>query len=473
MGSPKMLQNPWRLAAVGSSVLCLFLMGAMTAARAERSQYVVDGLALGDPVAPRSSAYQEYRCGPSEQFASFIWCQRHRTENGKFGEISTVTSILHSSAGTAEYISRYVEPAVFGSGDIEHEIKRLSQRFGSDPHILKSPRSLADVQAVIAYWGAVTLVPLDARSLAQLAAGQSVQKGMLFDFLGDFGQSANAHLPIFHLGGGPGYIWGAHFDKNGLGALRMTAIDAAQFEEPSLVARGEDSSPPPIEGRSVAPGPGARPAPAPESEDKLSSGSGFFVSNDGYVVTNNHVIEDCSAIRVFMDGAAPAEAREVARDATNDLALLATALKPPAIAAPRSGVRLGESVAAFGFPHADILASSGNFTQGNVTALAGISDDSRYLQISAPVQAGNSGGPLLDRSGNLVGVVTSKLNAIKIAEASGDLPENVNFALKSSVVANFLETNRIKYASGSATLSLKPEDLADEAKSISVFILCK
>jgi serine protease Do len=82
---------------------------------------------------------------------------------------------------------------------------------------------------------------------------------------------------------------------------------------------------------------------------------------------------------------------------------------------------------AFGYPHADILASSGNFTQGNVTALAGMGDDSRYLQISTPVQAGNSGGPLLDQSDNLVGIVTSNLNALKMAQANGDLPQNVNF----------------------------------------------
>jgi S1-C subfamily serine protease len=136
-------------------------------------------------------------------------------------------------------------------------------------------------------------------------------------------------------------------------------------------------------------------------------------------------------------------------------------------------VRLGEFVAAFGYPHAEMLASSGNFTLGNVTALAGIGDDSRYLQMSTPVQAGNSGGPLLDQNGNLVGIVTAKLNALKIAAASGDLPQNVNFALKASTVANFLDTNRIKYAPGSSTAALKPEDLADQARSMSVFILCK
>jgi S1-C subfamily serine protease len=472
MNSPKILRNPSPRAAIGRCALYFLLSGSLIQAHAESSQYIVDGLALGDPVAPRSSAYQEYRCGPSEQFATFIWCQRRRTENGKFGEISTVTSILHSSAGVTEYISRYIEPAVFAQGDIEREIKRLSQLFDSKPHVLQSPQSASNMHAVIAYWGDVTLEPLDARSIARIAAGQGVQKGMLFDFLGNYGQSANAHLPVFHLGGGPGYVWGAHFDENGLGALRMTAVDATQFEKLS-VARGEDSGPPPVEGRSVAPGPGARPAPDPKSDGKYSSGSGFFVSDDGYIITNNHVIDNCSDIQVFMDKTAPVQAREIARDTTNDLALLATALKPPVIAAPRLSVRLGESVAAFGYPHADLLASSGNFTQGNVTALAGIGDDSRYLQTSAPVQAGNSGGPLLDQSGNLVGIVTSKLNAIKVVEASGDLPENVNFALKSSVLANFLETNRINYAQGSATLALKPEDLADEAKSMSVFILCR
>jgi hypothetical protein len=433
------------------------------------SPYVIDGLALGGAVAPRSAAYREYRCGSSEQFDSFTFCRRSRAEPGKFGDMSTTTSILHDQGGAAEYISRYVEPAVFLPGDIDREIRRLSQRFGADPHVLRAPRSMANGVAVIAYWGDVALEPLDARSLAQLAAGGSVQKGMLFDFLGDFGKSARAGLPVYHLGGGAGYVWGAHSDENGVGALRMTAIDAAQFEA-QPVARREEA--PPKEGRSVAP-PAPAPAPAP-SGGGWSSGTGFFVSRDGYIVTNNHVIKDCgTTIRVAMDRSPPVEARAVAQDATNDLALLSTPLRPQAIAAPRASVRLGESVAAFGYPHADILATSGNFTQGNVTALAGIGDDSRFLQTSAPVQAGNSGGPLLDQSGNLVGVVTQKLNAVKMANESGDFPQNVNFALKSSIVANFLDLNRIRYAPGATALDLKPADLADQAKSMSVFILCK
>src|SRR5208283_1893121 len=109
-----------------------------------------------------------------------------------------------------------------------------------------------------------------------------------------------------------------------------------------------------------------------------------------------------------------------------------------------------------------------NFTQGNVTATNGIGDDSRYLQISAPVQAGNSGGPLLDQNGNLVGVVSSKLNALKVAIQDGDLPQNVNFAIKSAMLTTFLDSNRISFQSAAAPgKPLDPADLADLAKAIS------
>lgn len=353
---------------------------------------------------------------------------------------------------------------------MDREIERLSQRFGSTPHILDSPKRSGMPSGVIAYWGNVVLKPLDAQSMAQLAKGENVRKGMLFDFLGNFGRSAREGFPIFQLGGGAGFVWGARFGEGDRGALRMTEIDASRFEVP--VARdGEFNT-----GRSATGGDqqaGNTPTPAPKPKVNLSSGTGFFVSNEGHVLTNNHVVEDCSVIGVFMDQAEPVKARPVARDTTNDLALLLTGLTPPRVAAPRAGLRLGESVSAFGYPHADILSSGGNFTQGNVTALAGVRDDYRFLQTSAPVQAGNSGGPLLDENGNLVGMVTSKLNALKMAQANGDLPQNVNFALKASIIISFLDANRIKYPAGSATLALRPEELADQAKSMSVFILCQ
>jgi serine protease Do len=130
-------------------------------------------------------------------------------------------------------------------------------------------------------------------------------------------------------------------------------------------------------------------------------------------------------------------------------------------------------VAVFGYPLSQVLASSGNFTLGNITALAGLRDDARHLQISAPVQAGNSGGRLLDASGNLVGTIISKLNAMKIVQATGDMPQNVNFAIKSSVVASFLESRGIPYETTTSSNVLAPADLADHAKALSVMILCR
>ena len=171
---------------------------------------------------------------------------------------------------------------------------------------------------------------------------------------------------------------------------------------------------------------------------------------------------------------ATADAKIVARDVRNDLALLGTALTVKKVAAFRASIRLGEPVEAFGYPLADVLARSGNFTLGNVSALVGIGEDSRYLQISAPVQPGNSGGPLLDQSGNLVGVVSAKLNALKMMLATnGDIPQNVNFAIKASIVTSFMEANGVAYAAGSATQAIPPADLADQAKAMSAFIECQ
>ena len=169
----------------------------------------------------------------------------------------------------------------------------------------------------------------------------------------------------------------------------------------------------------------------------LSGGTGFFVGVDGSLVTNAHVVDACVSISVKTDAGSVGAARVVAKDNVNDLALLRTTITPTAVARLRAGARLGEGVAAFGYPHVDLLSSSGNFTLGNITALSGIGDDSREVQISAPVQSGNSGGPLLDMGGNIVGIVASKLDALKVAARGGDLPQNVNFAIKSSLLASF------------------------------------
>jgi S1-C subfamily serine protease len=208
-------------------------------------------------------------------------------------------------------------------------------------------------------------------------------------------------------------------------------------------------------------------------DDKSSLGTGFFVSSEGHIITNFHVVKDCSSVEVTL-GLAPKNAgRILAHDAANDLALIKVEIRPTAFASLRSGVRLGEGVAAFGFPLAGLLATSGNFTLGNITAVAGLGDDTRILQISAPVQPGNSGGPLLDYSGNVVGVVEGKLNAITVATVTNDMAQNVNFTIKTNVVTNFLDANSVSYTPGSlGTTALQPSEIAERAKSLAVMIEC-
>ena len=102
-------------------------------------------------------------------------------------------------------------------------------------------------------------------------------------------------------------------------------------------------------------------------------------------------------------------------------------------------VARGETVVTYGFPLSGVLSSGPTLTTGDVSALAGLRDNPLHFQISAPVQPGNSGGPLLDAHANVIGVVVSKLNALRIAQMTGgDIPQNVNFAIKGAEALRFL-----------------------------------
>ena len=163
----------------------------------------------------------------------------------------------------------------------------------------------------------------------------------------------------------------------------------------------------------------------------------------------------------------------MASDTKNDLAVIQTNGRATRAAAFRAGgVRQGESVVAYGFPLSGAIASTGNVTTGNVSALAGFHDDSRMLQISAPVQPGNSGGALMDMTGAVVGVVVGKLNAAKFMEVTGDIPQNVNFAIKAHVAKGFLESHGVEYETAPKARGLSVADVADAARAFSVRVLC-
>ena len=133
----------------------------------------------------------------------------------------------------------------------------------------------------------------------------------------------------------------------------------------------------------------------------------------------------------------------------------------------------GDSVVAIGSPFHGMLTSDFTVTTGIVSSLGGLRNDTRFLQISAAVQPGNSGGPLLDTDGQIVGVVTGKLDWLRIAKATGDLPENINFAIKTGMLRDFLDNSAIAYQTAAETKGdLKTTDIAKNARGYTLLISC-
>jgi uncharacterized protein len=196
-----------------------------------------------------------------------------------------------------------------------------------------------------------------------------------------------------------------------------------------------------------------------------ASGTGFFVTDDGYLITNFHVVNGATTCMVkTRQGKFPA--RVVKSDEKNDLALLKVIGNFSALPVANSGAaRLGDAVFTIGFPNMDVQGIEPKLTRGDINSLAGIKDDPRHFQISVPVQPGNSGGPLVDTAGNVVGVVTMRLGDWRTLKLTGALPQNVNYAVKSSHVRDLVsgvpEAARKLKPAGAAR---KFEEIAKEAE---------
>ena len=208
-------------------------------------------------------------------------------------------------------------------------------------------------------------------------------------------------------------------------------------------------------------------------ESVAASGTGFFISDDGYLISNNHVVEGANQVRL-VTSAGLISAKVVKVDAANDLALLKAEGRFAALPVAASrGVKLGGTVATVGFPNIGLQGFAPKLAKGEIASLSGAGDDARYFQISVPVQPGNSGGALVDERGNVVGVVSAKLNASAALRSSGALPENVNYAVKSSYLLSFLESvpevaAKLKEPSGKEK---KFEDVVKDAEQAAVLVL--
>ena len=202
------------------------------------------------------------------------------------------------------------------------------------------------------------------------------------------------------------------------------------------------------------------------AEKAIYTGTAFAVTGDGYLVTNNHVVDGCSSLAVYQ-GPRTTTPKLVAVDPTADLALLKISANDLASVSIRStpALRVGEQAIAFGFPLAGTLARDGSLTIGNVSSLKGPGDDASVTQITTPIQHGNSGGPLLDASGNLIGVVVAQLDPAKT--------QNVNFAVELRTVARFLASNGVAVNQATSAATLSPVDVGERAQKFSFLVTCE
>ncbi|WP_306768503.1 S1C family serine protease [Roseomonas sp. AR75] len=272
----------------------------------------------------------------------------------------------------------------------------------------------------------------------------------------------------------------------GLAAGAALAQDVPGKPPPSNMPRAQpapaafpplpSAKPPPLAtapAPAVAGKPGAPPPTPPGGTGRtLSTGTGFVVA-PGRALTNFHVVDDCRGVRLRTANGRELTARVLATDRNRDLALLEVPNEAgPPLAFRREGnLRRGENVVTYGFPLAGLLSSGPTLTTGEISALAGLRDNQQQYQISAPVQPGNSGGPLLDLGGNVVGVIVSKLNAQRVAQQTGDIPQNVNFAVKGSEALQFLRQNRVEpRLSDPATRT--PAEVGEQVHPSVLFLRC-
>jgi S1-C subfamily serine protease len=197
------------------------------------------------------------------------------------------------------------------------------------------------------------------------------------------------------------------------------------------------TAPEPEKAEAAIPDDARGPQPAPDrSEFSVLTGTCFAVSPDGRILTAHHVIEGASEIQVSFDGQTFEEATVTAVSPALDVALLEVP-RPLASWLPlaeEESVGVGDEVFTLGFPVMELLGKEAKFTDGTISALSGPGGEFGYMQISVPVQPGNSGGPLVNWRGEVVGVVVARAAELPFLVDTGVLPQNINWAVKSSMI---------------------------------------
>ncbi|MDB4516633.1 serine protease [Crocinitomicaceae bacterium] len=259
----------------------------------------------------------------------------------------------------------------------------------------------------------------------------------------------------------------------GYGDRRVFPRQFQELRAKQLAKEAEESKPKQPD-QQETPEPKPATATTKPFERKLKgSGSGFYINPEGHILTNHHVVDECGAIAAFRSGVS-APLTLVSTDPKNDLAVLKSGQKPPSYAKFRGGkgLKRGADITVIGYPLPGLLSSDATATFGYVNALRGMHDDSSRMQISAPIQSGNSGGPVLDNSGDVVGVIVSTVSDEYLLERIGSVAQNANFAINGLFARTFLDAREITYSLSSDTEALDRTAIVDTGTSFTTQILC-
>lgn len=209
------------------------------------------------------------------------------------------------------------------------------------------------------------------------------------------------------------------------------------------------------------------------SEPQKSTGTVFAVSLSGHGVTNNHVVSGCNELKLNNRSGA---VKVLTTDPTNDLALvqLPGEFKDAApISTTPSSLRQGDEVVVFGYPLNSVVSAEGNLTLGIISALTGLENNTNQFQMTAQVQPGSSGSPVMNRKGEIIGVVSMKLSDSKMVKATGSVAQNVNFATNGQTLKSFLEAHKVSYKTSTlAWFEQKPADLGTAARQWTYMLEC-
>ncbi|MSP04078.1 MAG: serine protease [Acetobacteraceae bacterium] len=207
----------------------------------------------------------------------------------------------------------------------------------------------------------------------------------------------------------------------------------------------------------------------PPPGEKLWTGTGFYVSRAGHVLTNKHVIYGCASVVISRPGGGNVVLRVLARDPDHDLALLQEtnpATSPVTFRAPITPLRAGEPSISLGYPIRELLGSL-IVTSGIISSLSGGRGDEAKFQMQTPIQPGNSGGPVFDEAGLLIGVSTAQ-----ITRAGNRAVQNVSFAIKSEIARKFLDSQNIKPDATRLTSKLTPADITEQQQKSVLPLTC-